>query len=210
MKLVDCGCRPGGYWFDTGLLSPRISQEPCPHCSRPKIGVKSLARCINLCGPNCCSLPPPSDLGVVASLGAQTPSSDKSSTPAKKETVAKPMTEKQQKKQEEKLRKELETPYKKWLNEDVVYIITDEERKAFKTLQTDEERAAVHRAVLAAPRSHARHRRKRVPRRALPPHRLRQRAFRVRHSRLEDRPRHDLHQVRPAGRERSASLGRHL
>ena len=50
------------------------------------------------------------------------------------------MTEKQRKKQEEKLRKELETPYKKWLNEDVDYIITDEERKAFKRLSTDDER----------------------------------------------------------------------
>ena len=56
------------------------------------------------------------------------------------ETIAKPMSEKQRKRQEEKLRKELETPYKKWLNEDVGYIITDEEKKAFKTLQTDEER----------------------------------------------------------------------
>ncbi len=50
------------------------------------------------------------------------------------------MTAKQKKKQEEKLRKELETPYKKWLNEDVAYIITDEERKAFKRLSTDDER----------------------------------------------------------------------
>jgi GWxTD domain-containing protein len=30
--------------------------------------------------------------------------------------------------------------YKKWLNEDVVYIISDEEKKVFKDLQTDEER----------------------------------------------------------------------
>lgn len=59
-----------------------------------------------------------------------------------KETVAKPMTAKQKKRQEEKLRKELETPYKKWLNEDVSYIITDEERKAFKRLSTDDEREA--------------------------------------------------------------------
>lgn len=58
----------------------------------------------------------------------------------KRETIAKPMSEKQKKKNEEKLRKELETPYKKWLNEEVVYIITDEERKAFSRLQTDEER----------------------------------------------------------------------
>ena len=34
----------------------------------------------------------------------------------------------------------LATPYTKWLNEDVAYIITDQERAAFKRLQTDEER----------------------------------------------------------------------
>jgi len=59
---------------------------------------------------------------------------------AARETIAKPLTDKQKKKQAEKLRKELETPYKKWLNEDVVYIITDEEKTAFKRLATDEER----------------------------------------------------------------------
>jgi len=74
------------------------------------------------------------------------PQSDKSDNPDKKastsarETVAKPMTEKQKKKQEERLRKELETPYKKWLNEDVAYIITDEEKKAFRRLNNDDER----------------------------------------------------------------------
>src|SRR5712664_3111876 len=57
-----------------------------------------------------------------------------------RETVAKPLTDKERRKREDKLRKELETPYKKWLTEDVGYIISDEERKAFKTLQTDEER----------------------------------------------------------------------
>jgi GWxTD domain-containing protein len=90
-------------------------------------------------------------VGMVASLGAQTsgtgaptsqtqPSDKSTQPPAKKETVAKPMTERQKKKQEEKLRKELETPYRKWLNEEVVYIITDEEKKAFRALATDEER----------------------------------------------------------------------
>jgi GWxTD domain-containing protein len=34
----------------------------------------------------------------------------------------------------------LVTPYTKWLNEDVAYIITDQERAAFKRLPTDEER----------------------------------------------------------------------
>src|ERR1051325_10566596 len=57
-----------------------------------------------------------------------------------RETIAKPLTDKQKRKREEKLRKELETPYRKWLNEDVTYIITDEERKAFRNLNTDEEK----------------------------------------------------------------------
>src|ERR1700753_2292688 len=56
------------------------------------------------------------------------------------ETVSKPLTDKQKKAKEKQLKKELETPYKKWLNEDVAYIITDEESAAFKKLQTDEER----------------------------------------------------------------------
>jgi GWxTD domain-containing protein len=36
--------------------------------------------------------------------------------------------------------KAVETPYHKWMTEDVAYIITDEERAAFERLQTDEER----------------------------------------------------------------------
>ena len=57
-----------------------------------------------------------------------------------RETVAKPLSEKERRKREEKLRKELEGPYRKWLNEDVGYIITDEERAAFRRLGTEEER----------------------------------------------------------------------
>jgi len=39
-----------------------------------------------------------------------------------------------------KLQKELATPYKKWLEEEVPYIISDEERAAFLQMQTNEER----------------------------------------------------------------------
>src|SRR5579884_1126748 len=67
-------------------------------------------------------------------------SADDDKKKSARETISKPLSERQKKKNEEKLRKELETPWKKWLNEDVVYIITDEERKAFSRLQTDEER----------------------------------------------------------------------
>ena len=64
----------------------------------------------------------------------------KSDAPQTRETVAKPLSDKEKKRREAKLKKELETPYKKWLSEDVGYIITDEERQAFKHLNTDEER----------------------------------------------------------------------
>jgi len=65
---------------------------------------------------------------------------DKKTAAAPSETVHKPLSEKERKKKEAKLRKELETPYRKWLTEDVTYIITNEERQAFNKLQTDEER----------------------------------------------------------------------
>lgn len=47
---------------------------------------------------------------------------------------------KKQKEPTAKQKAELKSVYKKWLEEDVLYIITDEERKAFKALKTDEER----------------------------------------------------------------------
>ncbi len=56
------------------------------------------------------------------------------------ETVAKPLSKKQIARKQKALEKELAGPWKKWLNEDVVYIITDEERRAFKQFRTDEER----------------------------------------------------------------------
>jgi GWxTD domain-containing protein len=49
-------------------------------------------------------------------------------------------SEKQKKQQKRSLNIELSKTYKKWLNEDVVWIITDQERAAFKQLSNDEER----------------------------------------------------------------------
>src|SRR5450755_3450108 len=80
-------------------------------------------------------------LSILAGISAAPQKSDKkNSVNSTGETIAKPLTDKEKRKRDEKLRKELETPYRKWLNEDVAYIITDEERTAFKRLQTDEER----------------------------------------------------------------------
>ena len=38
------------------------------------------------------------------------------------------------------IKPELKKAYKDWLDKDVAYIITDEERKAFRKLETDDER----------------------------------------------------------------------
>src|ERR1700674_1229793 len=79
-------------------------------------------------------------LSVLIGVFAAPQKTDKKAVSSTGETIAKPLTDKEKRKRDEKLRKELETPYRKWLNEDVAYIITDEERTAFKRLQTDEER----------------------------------------------------------------------
>jgi GWxTD domain-containing protein len=98
-------------------------------------GVFSGALAISLAGVYLLAAPQTS-----SQAAPQSGSDDQKPATSQKETVAKPMNAKQKKKQEDKLRKELETPYRKWMNEDVAYIITDEERKAFKRLSTDDER----------------------------------------------------------------------
>jgi GWxTD domain-containing protein len=77
----------------------------------------------------------------------QDPKSSASTDPAASDQASqevdplkKPLTQKQKKKNEKALKQELRGPYKKWLDEDVAWIITDEERQAFRQLSNDEER----------------------------------------------------------------------
>ncbi|MGC2112138.1 MAG: GWxTD domain-containing protein [Candidatus Korobacteraceae bacterium] len=60
---------------------------------------------------------------------------DQSSDPLKR-----PLTDKEKQKNSKALKQELSGTYKKWLNQDVLYIITPEEKSAFKQLSNDEER----------------------------------------------------------------------
>ena len=75
-----------------------------------------------------------------------TPAKDAAGTPQAKpapdavDPLTRPINEKQRKKNERAFKAEVSKVYKKWLDEDVVYIITDEERAAFKQLSNDEER----------------------------------------------------------------------
>jgi GWxTD domain-containing protein len=54
--------------------------------------------------------------------------------------LKRPLTDKQKRANAKALKQELGKTYKKWLDEDVRWIITDEERSAFKQLSNDEER----------------------------------------------------------------------
>ena len=100
--------------------------------------------------------------------------------------LKRPVGEKQKKENAKSLKQELGKTYKKWLDEDVRWIISDEERAAFKQLSNDEERDqfiegfwqrrdptpdtvengrsayGVHRTILASPRSKSRHSTERI------------------------------------------------
>ena len=50
------------------------------------------------------------------------------------------LSEKQKKENAKRFKNEISKTYKKWLDEDVIYIITPEEKQAFMQLSNDEER----------------------------------------------------------------------
>jgi GWxTD domain-containing protein len=78
---------------------------------------------------------------LLCSFGVLTRAQEKQDAPAdKQQDNGKKKSASTDKKNLRKLEKELATPYKKWLNEEVPYIISDEERSAFLQLATNEER----------------------------------------------------------------------
>jgi GWxTD domain-containing protein len=64
----------------------------------------------------------------------------KAQTQQESDPLKRPLTEKQKKANAKALKQELGKTYKKWLDEDVRWIVTDEERSAFMQLSNDEER----------------------------------------------------------------------
>src|SRR6202142_904094 len=70
---------------------------------------------------------------------AASTSSQEKATP-EADPLKRPLTDKQKKQNSKSLKIELSKTYKKWLDEDVRWIITDEEQKAFMQLSNDEER----------------------------------------------------------------------
>ncbi len=79
--------------------------------------------------------------GIIAGLlvvsGAAAP---QNSASQEEDPLKRQKTEKQKKEQEKKLKQELKNTYKKWLEEDVRWIILEDELAAFKQFSNDEER----------------------------------------------------------------------
>src|ERR1700753_3077414 len=71
-------------------------------------------------------------------------SGQNSSTPdaSSDDPLKRQLPDKERFKQQKELKQELKGPYKKWVDQDVHWIITDQELKAFKSLSNDEERDA--------------------------------------------------------------------
>jgi GWxTD domain-containing protein len=75
--------------------------------------------------------------GPVQNSNAKLPNSQDQQYP---DLLKRPLTEKERKKQAKELKGELRSTYRKWLDQDVRWIITPEEREAFLNLSNDEER----------------------------------------------------------------------
>ncbi len=78
---------------------------------------------------------PPADQSPDGGKGSKASAADESGDPLKR-----PIEEKRRKANEKAFKKELKGEYRKWLDEDVRWIIGDDERKAFMQLSNDEER----------------------------------------------------------------------
>ncbi len=81
--------------------------------------------------------PSPAATQSPSNAGAAPPAQGSAQT---SDPLKRPLTDKEKKANSKALKQELSSTYKKWLNQDVVYIITPEEKAAFKQLSNDEER----------------------------------------------------------------------
>lgn len=82
--------------------------------------------------------------GAVPSSEAQNaqPQDTSLSTSGQANPLKRKLSDKEIRQQQKELRQELKGPYKKWMDQDVRWIITDQEKKAFLGMSNDEERDA--------------------------------------------------------------------
>ncbi len=79
--------------------------------------------------------------GICAAQEKEKSDADAQASPdGQTDPLKRPVSQKQKKQNAKSLRQELSHRDKVWLDQDVAWIIADEERSAFKQLSTDEER----------------------------------------------------------------------
>ncbi len=99
---------------------------------------------VSVIGCGLISVPAPVVLAQSSAPSAQQqaqPASDQDQNPDF-DPLNRPRSDQQRARDQKLLRQELSETYKKWLDEEVPYIITDQEKKAFLSLSNDEERDA--------------------------------------------------------------------
>jgi GWxTD domain-containing protein len=69
-----------------------------------------------------------------------TPDQPTAAPASSQDPLVRPLSTKQKKENEKRFKAEVSDVFKKWMNEDVAYIITDQEKQAFMQLSNDEER----------------------------------------------------------------------
>ncbi len=80
--------------------------------------------------------------GLRAQSGDQPTQAQPASQDQEVDPLKRPRSDKERVQAQKAVRQELKGAYKSWLDQDVAYIISDEERKAFRNLSNDEERDA--------------------------------------------------------------------
>src|ERR1700678_2392504 len=124
--------------------APEFRTEPCSRC--PEAGVPKAMRSPGrfVLSAMLLSMVAVSGLGVARAQDTTPPNgvTQVPPTPAKPDPTKRRLGDKERIKQQKDLTKELHGFYKTWLDQDVVWIITDTERQAFKNLNNDEEREA--------------------------------------------------------------------
>jgi GWxTD domain-containing protein len=80
--------------------------------------------------------------GLRAQSGDQPTQAQPASQDQEADPLRRPRSDKEQMQAQKAVRQELKGAYKSWLDQDVAYIISEEERKAFRNLSNDEERDA--------------------------------------------------------------------
>ena len=94
------------------------------------------------CSPGCFLGYPASEVRAQAAQTQDTSLNTSDTATQQPNPLKRKLSDKEIREQQKELRQELKGPYKKWLDQDVRWIITDQERNAFLSLSNDEERDA--------------------------------------------------------------------